>query len=225
MDGRDGSLSTAAFASAALLVVLCAMTLATGVSQQWFEWAHAPDAYAARLVHDATWLRAIVAVDDAFIAAYVTATVLLATALARGRFGAMHVLVVAGGVAGGVLDLEENHHILAMLRLAERGVALPLGDVLHRSDLSQLKWMIAHVAFVLVGVAIPASGAAARALRVSLVAWQLPVGALYWVVDAPSWQPALTWARYASLVVGFAAIGWISRVRADGVAVGSSARA
>jgi len=218
-------LSIASAAAAALLFALCAMTLASGVSQQWFEWVRPPSEYAARLVRDAAWLRAIIAVDDVFIASYVTATVLLANVLARGELGVVHVLVIAGGVAAGVLDLAENHHILAMLRVAESGEAIPLGEILHRSGASQLKWMLGHLSFALVGVALPARDAMTRAFRASLVAWQLPIGALYWTLDA--WLPLLTWLRYGSLFAGFAAIAWLTRggARADAAAVGSSARA
>jgi hypothetical protein len=219
----------ASIASALLLVTACLMTLATGVSQQWFEVARAPDVYAAALVHDATPLRAIVAVDDLFIAAYVTATVLLAIRLGRPRLGPLQVLVLAGGVAAGVLDLEENHHLLAMLRVAEEGIAIPLQEIVRRTDLSQLKWMIGHLTFVFVGVSLQARDAVTRAFRASLVGWQLPIGVLCWTVSAPAWGPALAWARYLAVLAGFAVVALLSRrdgaLRGDAVAVGSSAPA
>jgi hypothetical protein len=217
----------AAAAAAALLFILCTLTAATGVSQQWFEWFRTPEEYATKLVHDAMWLRVIIAVDDVFISAYVTATVLFATALARGRMGPLHVLVMAGGVAAGILDLEENHHLLAMLRMVESGQTIPIGEIMHRTDLSQLKWMLGHVAFVMVGVAMPARDAVTRVFRFSLVAWQLPVGALCWAVEAPAWQPVLVWVRYLSLLGGFATVAWITRAsaRAEGAAIGSGAPA
>ncbi len=214
MNHRDPAVAALPYASAAagaLLATLCAITLATGVSQQTFEWAQAPDAYAAALVRAGSSLRLLVAVDDLFIAAYVTATIALGLALSRGRPTALHALIIAGGVAGGVLDLEENHHLLALLRLAERHVPLPLDALLHRTDLSQLKWMLGHLAFVLVGVAIPARDRLTRFFRATLLAWQLPVGALVWTVDAPALNHALVWLRYGVFLSGFALIAWLSR--------------
>ena len=38
--------------------------------------------------------------------------------------------MIAGGVAGGVLDLEENHHILAMIRMG----TMPQESILSRLD-------------------------------------------------------------------------------------------
>jgi hypothetical protein len=212
-----------ALAAALLLATLCAMTLATGTSQQWFEFVHAPDEYARALASQGRALRAIIAVDDGFIAAYVSATVLFALRLARGRPGALHGLIIAGGVAAGVLDLVENHHILALLRAAERGLPVALDEIVRRSVGSQTKWLLGHVAFVLVGLAMPARSPAARAFRATLLFVQLPLGALCWALDGPAWQPVLQWSRYASFLSGFAMIAWLTRrapapARADGVA-------
>jgi hypothetical protein len=207
---RDSTLAAASLAAAVLLGTLCALTLATGVSQQWFEVARPPGEYAAALVRDAVPLRAIIALDDLFIVAYVTGSVLFAVRLARGRLGPLHVLVMVGGVAAGVLDLEENHHILTMLRLAEQGVAIPVEQILRRSDLSQLKWMLGHAAFALAGVAVVGRDAVSRALRVALVGWQLPIGALAWTVTVPALAPVLLWARYLALLSGFVTIAWLS---------------
>ncbi len=222
-------LAASSLAAGVLLVVLSSLTLITGVSQQAFEIVRAPEPYAAALVRDATWLRAIIAIDDVFIAAYVTATVLLGTMLARRRFEPIHVLIIAGGVAGGVLDLEENHHILAMLRMAENGLAIPIEQILRRTDLSQLKWMLGHLAFVLVGVAIAGRGSIMRSFRFSLIAVQLPLGALCWAVSSPTWQPVLFWARYLSFVSGFFLVAWLTRPNAEtdvaSDAVGSGAPA
>lgn len=208
-------LSRSSTAAALLLTLLCALALASGVSQQWFEWAHAPDVYARALLRDGQWLRAIIAIDDVFIAAYVTSSVVLARALARGKPTSLHVLITVGGALAGVLDLEENHHLLAMLRLAERDVAIPLEEIIRRSDLSQLKWMLGHLAFVLVGVCIVPKDGFTRFFRTSLIAWQLPLGALTWAVEAQPFGTILTWMRYLAFVSGFALVAWFSRRGAD----------
>ena len=139
-------------ASALLLTTLCALTLATGVSQQWFEWVRTPDAYATRLLHDAMTLRAIIALDDVFIAAHVASAVLFVRFLGEPAREPLHAVAVGFSVAAGVLDLTENHHLLSLLTLVEAGLPVPVEDIVLRSQLSQLKWMLGHVAFAFLGV-------------------------------------------------------------------------
>jgi hypothetical protein len=205
------TLRRASLAAFALLTSLCVLTLLSGVSQQGFEWVHPPATYAEALRRDSGWLRAIVALDDLFVAAYVTATVLLATSLAAGRWQVWHALIAAGGVAAGLLDLEENHHLLALARAAEASLPIELEEIVGRSVRSQLKWLIGHLTFVFVGLSLQGQSRIARVLRVSLIAWQLPVGALTWTVAVEPWQPLLVWLRYASFLAGFASIAWLSR--------------
>jgi hypothetical protein len=204
-------LSAAALASAALLAVLCLATWSSGVSQQWFESAWPPAIYAAELVRGATALRFIIAVDDLFIAAYITSVVLFAAHLWRAQRSPVPILIGVGSVFAGLLDLHENHHILSMLALAEADIPVPLSEILQRSTLSQLKWMLAHLSFVLVAVVWPGRDLVARAVRWSLVAWQLPIGILVWVVASPLWHQALLWTRYLSLFSGFLLMFWLVR--------------
>jgi hypothetical protein len=217
-------LRSTSLAAAGLLGTLCAITLSTGVSQQRFEWAAAPDVYAAALAHDAAWLRAIVAVDDCFVAAYVAATIFLATTLARGRWQPLHVCMAAGGVAAGLLDLHENHQLLTMLRWVELRMPLDAERILSRSDLSQLKWLVGHVTFVLVGLALPPTkNAAQRAFRASLLFVQLPIGVLGWCVASETATQALLWLRYGAFLSGFALIAWLAP--RDGAAIATGAPA
>ncbi len=202
-------LRLSSFAAFGLLLLLCVLTLFSGVSQQWFELVHAPAVYAQALQRDAAWLRTIIVFDDLFIAAYVSATVALAAFLSQGQWQVWQRLIVVGGVAAGVLDLQENHHLLAMLRVADQGIALPLAEIVQRSWLSQLKWMLGHLTFVLVGISLPDRGPFTRLLRVSLIAWQLPIGALTWAVDDAFWQSSLIWLRYGSFLAGFLAMPWL----------------
>ncbi|MDB4972015.1 MAG: hypothetical protein JWN48_356 [Myxococcaceae bacterium] len=205
------ALSIAALASALLLVVLCLATLVSGVSQQWFESASPPAIYAAELVRGATALRVIIGVDDLFIAAYTTAVILFATHMYRMERSPVSVLIGVGSVAAGLLDLHENHHILNMLALAEADIPPSLAEILQRSTLSQLKWMTAHLSFVLLAAIWPGRDLVSRAVRWSLVMWQLPVGIMVWVITSPFWHQALLWTRYLSLFFGFLLMLWLVR--------------
>lgn len=225
---RNTLLPRVALASAVLLVVLCTTTFVTGTSQQWFEWAHAPDVYADALRAHATWLRAIIALDDVFIAAYVSMALLFGVHLAGREHPKSPLLLVAMGfsVVAGTLDLEENHHLLSLLRLAEAGVAIPLEEVVRRSDLSQLKWMLGHVAFAMIGLSLAPRSQTARLFQSSLVCVQLPLGALTWAVTEGALLTTLVWVRYGALVSGFVMVAWLtsrpsaSRGADDAIATG-----
>lgn len=237
MPSPHSSLRRVSVASALLLTSLCALTLVSGVSQQWFEWVRSPVAYAARLLQDASALRAIIALDDVFIAAYVASAVLFVRFLSTRSWDPLHTVAVGFSVAAGVLDLAENHHLLALLNLAEAGLPVPVEDILLRSQLSQLKWMLGHVAFAFLGLTLTIETPLARLLRFALVYVQLPLGALTWAVPDGPWLPVLVWLRYGALISGFAAVAWLASQRqpslslsppvspADGGAVGSGAPA
>jgi hypothetical protein len=214
------TLRFAAASAATLLFLLTAITLLSGVSQQHFEWVHAPNRYAADLLRDEAVLRVLVALDDLFVASYVAVGLLLATSVSRGSTDASVrvVSLVAAGLAlvGGVLDLAENHHLLAMVRLAHAEVPIPVTEILARSEQSQLKWMLGHLAFALLGVVLPTRDGWTRAFRVSLVGWQLPIGAITWALPEGPWLEPFVWLRYAAFLSGFAFIAW----RASAVGAG-----
>jgi hypothetical protein len=193
------------FACAALLLVLVAMQLSTGVTQQWFESFHLPDPYAARLLAQGAWLRAIVAVDDVFVAAYSAAAVLVALML-RERGSALWVLVLTLGVFGGLLDLEENHHLLAMLTVVERGGALEAASLEHRMIFSSLKWLLSPLAYCFFTL-----GYEVRLLRWFTWGWVMPLTAVVLAVEDPVWLKPLAFARLLSVVLGFVTIAVVLR--------------
>ncbi|MEM9070836.1 MAG: hypothetical protein AAGE52_20170 [Myxococcota bacterium] len=193
-----------------LLVILCTMTLLSGVSQQWFEWARAPELYASQLQHDATWLRAIIAVDDLFILAYVSASLLLAERL-QPRWTPQTLLLAGGALAAGVLDLHENHQLLALLHQAEPGGEISPEVIADRSTWSQLKWLLGHLAFVSAGLAMRARSPLARVLQAALLGVQPVLGTLCWTVTAEPWPSLLVWSRYGAFVSGFLLFAWLYR--------------
>src|SRR5215831_3420738 len=137
-----------AVASAILFVTLVVMQIASGASQAYFEVVHPPAIYASRMLAHAGWFRIVVALDNVFIGAYVGAFVFSALALPR---RAATWLFLAAGVSVGLLDLEENHHLLALLHAAEDGLPIAVGDLVRRMDLSSTKFALGHLAFFFLG--------------------------------------------------------------------------
>jgi hypothetical protein len=160
-------------ASAILFAALVVMQIASGASQQFFEVVHPPADYARALVTHAVWLKVVIAVDDIFIGCYVGAAVLTVLALPR---GAASFIVLAGGVLAGLLDVEENHHLLALLRAAESGLPIGADDLIRRMDLSSAKFALGHLSFFFLAFIVPGRSGVARAARVLCGAIQLPLG-------------------------------------------------
>jgi hypothetical protein len=100
---------------------------------------------------------------------------------------------------------------------------------LRRTDLSQLKWMLGHVAFAMIGLSFTSRTTAARLFQSSLVFVQLPIGALTWVVSEGATMTTFVWLRYGVLVSGFATVALLtsrssaSRVADDAIVTGAPA--
>lgn len=114
-------------ASGLCLFALMVLSISTGANQQHFEVVLAPQTYAADLLDQAAGLKWIVALDDVFIACYVTVSILFATHLTGASAQALRPWIVGMGVAAGGLDFVENHHILAMLHQAQAGGVPDIG--------------------------------------------------------------------------------------------------
>jgi hypothetical protein len=213
---RARTLRALAVASAALFAALFTSTFATGVSQQRFERVMPVADYGSALVRDSVALRALITVDDLFIAVYVA----LGLSFARTFAARNRPLSLAASVAvcaAGALDYAENHHILAMLAGAEAGVLPTMEALVGRSRDSALKWMLGHAAFVFAGIAMRADTAPKRLFRAALLGVQLPVGALCWTLSAPSTLFVANLGRAIGLVSGFAFIAWLApQLVADG---------
>ncbi|RZI86643.1 MAG: hypothetical protein EOP38_00775 [Rubrivivax sp.] len=204
MNERVTALRRMSMAAGLCLLVLMAMTLATGHSQQTFEFAGLPASYAARLLASATSLHWLVVVDDVFIACYVTATLMFARELNQATGDTALTPWIAGlGLAAGLLDFTENHHILSLLRLAQDSVPLDPAQLSLRETLSSLKWMAGHLAFFMVGVCLPATTGPLKALRSALLFVQLPVGAIALVMGGLPLGEWFNWARLLNVLVGF----------------------
>jgi len=198
-----------ALASIVVLAAMMGVTFSTGVSQETFEIARAPAVYASELRLFATPLRALFALDSIFLVLY--ATLLVQFAL-RIRTPAMRVLVaiaIGAILVTALLDMIEDHSILAMLRLAERGEDPSAGAIAVQHVISQVKFHVSYFGLFLVGLAVPRTSRAAVVL-----AWLLTVGTLVqgaWLYAAPDAAlPAGNMGRWFGFLVGFALVARIS---------------
>lgn len=196
-------------ASGLCLLALMALSLTTGANQQHFEVVLAPQVYASDLLTQATGLKWIVALDDVFIACYVTVSILFATRLTGPFAPALRPWVVGMGVAAGVLDFVENHHILAMLHQVQAGGVPDMGHLILRENLSSLKWLLGHAAFFLVGFCLPTHTIWLRLFQGALLFVQLPIGALALTVQDPVWTPIWHLARLVNVMTGFFMVAWL----------------
>jgi hypothetical protein len=188
-------------ATLGVLLVMVAISLATGETQEAHEHYLAPADYAARLLAHPSTLRLIFGLDVAFLVLYTAFFAAFATFL-RDRLawiGFVAMAVVA------VLDLAEDHHILALLAMAERGRPIDDGAIAFQDVLSATKFGISFIALFFYGIAIP---------RTTKLGWLLAIfltaGTLVTAVAGVAVPGSLDDGRWIGFVVGFGvALAWL----------------
>ncbi|HET8869175.1 MAG TPA: hypothetical protein VFM48_01905 [Aquabacterium sp.] len=209
------ALRRAALASGLCLFALMVLSLTTGANQQHFEQVMAPQVYAHDLLAQSSGLRWIIALDDVFIACYMTVGILFARQLGVGgarldtTVNALRPWIVGMSVAAGVLDFLENHHILAMLHQAQTGGMPDYTELVLRENLSAMKWLLGHTAFFLAGWCLPTHTIPLRLFQFALLFVQLPIGALTLTVQDPAWAPVLNLMRLINVMTGFFLVAWL----------------
>jgi hypothetical protein len=192
-----------------LLIAMVAITAATGASQEAFEMV-GPH-YADRLAAHTVALRWIVGLDTGFLLAYTIFFRLFARAIGV----ADHPLVRLGLrvlMAVAVLDMIEDHHLLAMTRTAAAGDAIDSATIRMQQVLSQTKFSLSYLALALIALGVPRTTMRERAF-----AWLLGIplailGVVQW--SAPSLENVLNVARWAGFVGGFVGALAVLRGRA-----------
>lgn len=209
------------FAGASAVCVLAMVGLSwwTGLNVQHFEHVSSPASWEAAFLAQGASLRGLTVIDDAFVACYLVTTVLLVRLLrARAAAGAaVHSLgpwIVMGAGLVGLLDLIENHHVLALLRLVEQGGAVDPGTMVQRELLSSVKWVVGHIAFAMMGVALWFDSWAWRLFRGALIAVQLPVGVAALVLAGTAAGEWLGWLKLLDVSLGFLALATLPWPRA-----------
>ena len=192
----------------AVLVVLVIVSMITGATQEVHEHFAPPEPYAMSLLEHANALRAVFGLDIAFIILYTGFFAALSKYLVdRGRpfaklaFGAM--------AAVALLDVIEDHHILAMLDAAEQSVLPSAAAISFQATESATKFSISYLALALFGLAIPRDGKLAWALSLLLIVGSLGNAVIGYSLPLAS-QRGFDGGRWIGFVLGFSlAIAWL----------------
>jgi hypothetical protein len=194
--------------TAAVLLVMVVISVATGATQELHEHYKPPAEYARDLLVKPDALRLVFALDVAFLVLYTGFFAAFAKYLRE--LGQPFTYLALGAMIGtAVLDVLEDHHILALLALAEHGRPIDDGSIVFQDVLSSTKFTISYLSLFMFGVAIP---------RTSMLGWVLALfltaGTLFTAVlgygAPPSWRESLDSTRWIGFVAGFGiAVAWL----------------
>lgn len=201
-----------AYATAAVLIGMVAVSFVTGATQEAHEHFAAPDAYARRLLEQASGLRPVMALDVAFLCLYTAFFVLLSIHLrARGRAAPLVWLAIAAMIGTAVLDMIEDHHILALLDMAEHQVLPSVDAIAWQSTESATKFTLSFLSLLLFGLAIPRETKLGVVLALFLTVGTLASAILGFAIP-PASAATVEAGRWAGFFVGFGlAAAWLWR--------------
>jgi hypothetical protein len=112
-------------------------------------------------------------------------------------------------VAVAILDIVEDHHILALLALAEAGRPIDDDTIRFQEVLSSTKFSVSYLAFFLYGLALPRTSKLAWALALFLTAGTVVTAILDYGAP-PSMQASIDSTRWIGFLAGFGiAIAWL----------------
>jgi hypothetical protein len=203
---------TLAGATGALVVVMATIGFATGVTQEVHEHFDVPEVYAMRLLDQAKGLRALMALDVAFLCLYTAFFATFAIHLRqRARPAALVWLALGAMVLTALLDIVEDHHILSMLAQAEHNVVPTAGAIAFQSVESAAKFSVSFLSLVLFGLAIPRTTKLGIALALFLTVGTL-LSAIVGYAMPPASATNVEAGRWVGFLVGFAlAMAWLWR--------------
>ncbi|MGH9821848.1 MAG: hypothetical protein ACREDR_01110 [Blastocatellia bacterium] len=123
-----------------LVLILVAMNVVTGVSQEYFESVHPVQEYMQLLVRDARQLNLTFTVDNLFVVSYAAFFTGLAAVLRTSAHGTILKIALGAMLAVALLDSIENHHITAMANAALNGTPLLNEEIRAQAVLSSVKF-------------------------------------------------------------------------------------
>ncbi len=215
MSLRSGLLASTFLASTCALGMV-GLALATGVSQEAFELFHPPLQYAKALVDQDGPLRLTFTFDNLFLLGYATFFALFAADRWQRSPKLLVILMLVFGELVAVLDLIENHHILALLAKARLGEAVTLDDISWQVVESAVKSHLSYLGLIFAALIFPRETALGKLLALGTgVLYPLLGVAIFTAPD--SWVPLLSLGRGLFFVLGLAGTGLLyARRRAAG---------
>jgi hypothetical protein len=182
----------------------------TGATQEAHEYVVSPAAYSAALLATPGATRLLFAIDLAFLVLYTILFVALAGHLAaRGAPRNLLRLAVGAIIAVAILDIAEDHHILALLDLAEHGGVPSDAAMTVEQVISGAKFTISALALACFGLAVPRDRALGRLLGGFLILGPLLTTILA-NASPPTQRPQLDAGRWVGFLIGFAlAAAWL----------------
>jgi len=201
-----------AASAAAVLVVMVAVTLATGATQEAHEWYAAPADYAKSLLAHPGALRLVFGLDVAFLVLYTAFFTALADYLQQlGRPFTRVALAMMFGTA--ILDVVEDHHILSMLDMAEHDRSIGDVEIALQQVISATKFSISYLSLVLFGLAVPRTTKLGLVLALFLIVGNLATGIASYAVP-PAMREQIDSGRWIGFLAGFGlAIAWLRSMR------------
>lgn len=194
--------------SAAVLVAMTLVSLTTGASQEIHEHVAAPDLYATALLAHPAALRGLMGLDIAFLVLYTAFFAALAAYLRELDRPFTH-LALGAMVLTALLDIVEDHHILAMLRQAELHDLPSPAAIAFQSVESATKFSVSFFSLVMFGLAIPRTTKLGWVLCLFLTIGTL-ASAIAGYAVGPDLEPAFDSGRWIGFLAGFTlALAWL----------------
>ena len=199
-----------------VLLVMVAVALVTGASQEAHEHYKLPADYARDLLAHPDGARLLFGLDTAFLVLYTSFFGVLAKYLRAiaAPFALLAWIGFAVMAVVAVLDILENHHILSLLALAEHGRPIDDAAIAFQEILSSTKFSISYLSLFLFGLAIPRTTPFGWVLSLFLTVGNLMSGVLGWAAP-PSLRASLDSGRWVGFLIGFVlAFVWLRRTDA-----------
>jgi hypothetical protein len=194
----------------AVMLVMAILSMKTGVTQEAHEHFAPPEAYAISLVEGGQSLRTLFALDIAFSILYVAFFAAFAMYLLERKRPAPIVWLALGAlVLTGLLDILEDHHIVAMLNEAEQRVLPSVGSISFQEVESACKFSVSFLGLALFGLAIPRDTWLGKALMIYLAPLTLLSAVLGYAAPLDA-VARLDGTRWIGFLFGFGlVIAWL----------------
>jgi hypothetical protein len=201
-------------AAGVMLLLMVATAVITGATQEKHEHFMAAGDYATSLLTNAKGLRILMGLDIAFCILYTTFFATLAMYLRSVNAQRVFIYLGLGAMLlTCLLDMVEDHHIIALLEAAEHGVIPADSSIAWQSAESAVKFSVSYFSLVAFGLAIPRTTKLGYVLCLFLSVGTLLTAVIFYAAP-PEFQASLESGRWIGFLAGFLlAIAWLRQQR------------